>query len=78
MDEFQKDLESLINKHSLENGPDTPDFLLAEYLTGCLAVFNKTVKARDRWYGKPQLSRFRAGNTGFHSVTGSGGTWQVS
>lgn len=51
MSEFIKDLESLINSYSLENGSDTPDFLLAEYMHGCLAVFEAIIKARDEWYG---------------------------
>jgi hypothetical protein len=49
---FREDLASLINRHSLENGSDTPDSLLAEYLTDCLAVFDKAVTARERWYGR--------------------------
>jgi hypothetical protein len=49
---FREDLASLINRHSLENGSDTPDFLLAEYLTDCLAVSDKAVTARERWYGR--------------------------
>ncbi len=52
MKEFQKELESLINAHSQENGSDTPDFLLAEYLVGCLDVWNKTLCSREAWYGR--------------------------
>lgn len=48
--EFQVELEELINRHSIENGSDTPDRLLAEYLVGCINIYNQTVKARDRWY----------------------------
>ena len=29
--EFIKELKTLINKHSIENGSNTPDFLLARY-----------------------------------------------
>lgn len=49
---FQKELENLINRYSQENGSDTPDFILAEYLTGCLATFNRTVIRREEWYGR--------------------------
>jgi len=53
---FQEELEKLINKHSMENGSDTPDFLLAEYLIGCLMVWNGSVKSREKWYGRaPKL-----------------------
>jgi hypothetical protein len=50
--EFTKELAGLINKHSLENGSNTPDFILAEYLTECLKSFNKTSRRREKWYGK--------------------------
>jgi len=53
MTKFEKALEHLINVHSMENGSDTPDFLLAQYLRGCLENFNTVVKARSRWYGRP-------------------------
>lgn len=48
-DAFRKDLEVLINKHSMENVCDTPDFILAEYLTSCLYSYGKTVNNRTHW-----------------------------
>lgn len=48
--EFEKELESLLNRYSKENGSDTPDFILAEYLIGCLENFNNTVGKRTTWY----------------------------
>lgn len=50
--EFREELETLINKHSLENGSNTPDFILAEYLCQCLMVFDTTVLSRENWYGR--------------------------
>lgn len=47
---FRDELTNLINSHSMENGSDTPDWILAEYLAGCLATFNNTLKARESWY----------------------------
>jgi hypothetical protein len=52
--EFQKELESLINRYSLENGSDTPDFLLAQYLCCCLDNFNSLMRNRSKWYGKKE------------------------
>ncbi len=49
---FEKSLESLINQYSKENDSDTPDFILAGYLLGCLDIYNKTLDRRSRWYGK--------------------------
>jgi hypothetical protein len=48
---FRDALQKLINEHSMENGSDTPDFILAEYLTDCLAAFDKIIRERRRWYG---------------------------
>ena len=53
---FRKELESLINSNLMENGSDTPDFILAEYLSNCLVVFDSAVKKRDKWYGFKSLS----------------------
>jgi len=36
-------LRIFINKNSLENWSDTPDFILAEYLFNCFENFNLTV-----------------------------------
>jgi hypothetical protein len=46
---FAKELESLINKHSQENGSNTPDFMLAEYLVNCLDNYNNIISKRDMW-----------------------------
>ena len=50
MSEFEKELRDAINKHSMEIGSHTPDFILAEYLSGCLDAFDKAVTARRKWY----------------------------
>ena len=49
---FKEELEILINKHSMENDSNTPDWVLAHYLMGCLEVFNEITNIRTRWYGK--------------------------
>ena len=48
---FKEELEVLLNTYSKENGSDTPDFILAEYLRNCLAAFDKAVLRRKNWYG---------------------------
>lgn len=52
---FRKDLQDVINRHSMENGSNTPDYLLAEYLIMCLAAFNAGVNMRDQWHGRPVI-----------------------
>lgn len=47
--DFEKELEKLINKYSIENGSNTPDFLLTKYLMGCLHNYNSATNARDKY-----------------------------
>lgn len=49
--EFNRELTSLLNKYNKENGSNTPDFMLANYLISCLRTFNYTQNAREKWYG---------------------------
>lgn len=49
---FKTELEDLINKHSIENDSNTPDFILANYINKCLINFADAVNARDCWYSK--------------------------
>ena len=52
MDSFEKELAWLINKYSVENESNTPDFILAQYLRGCLAAFTIASQQREQWYGR--------------------------
>lgn len=56
IEELQGKLITLLNAHSIENGSDTPDFLLAEYLIRCLEIWNKIVRERDKWHGHESLA----------------------
>jgi hypothetical protein len=49
---FRVELQKLINRESRENGSDTPDFILAEYLARCLDAFDHAVQYRERHYGR--------------------------
>jgi hypothetical protein len=51
MSNFQDGLQHLIKRYSIESGSNTPDFLLAEYMSHCLTVYESIVNARDEWYG---------------------------
>ena len=50
--EFEKDLTILINKYSIENGSNTPDFILSRYLVNCLNDYTAAVNSREAWYGR--------------------------
>lgn len=56
-DAFQRELAQLLNKYSEENASDTPDFILAEYLRGCLAAFATAVQQRETWYGREKAEK---------------------
>lgn len=56
--EFEKELTSLINRYSIEWRSETPDFVLAKYLEGCLTNFAVAVLKRDQWYHFNQKKEF--------------------
>ena len=49
---FAKELQLLINKYSRENESNTPDYILATYLEGCLSAYTAAVKQREEFYGR--------------------------
>jgi hypothetical protein len=49
---FRKELEQLINRHSQENGSNTPDFILARFLCHSLCAFDDAVNRREQWDGR--------------------------
>ena len=51
-DDFQDELESLVNRYSKENGSNTPDYVLARYISDCLEAFNRAVNRREEHYGR--------------------------
>lgn len=50
--EFENALTSAINRHSAENGSNTPDFILSQFLVRCLQAYDATVRLRAQWYGR--------------------------
>jgi hypothetical protein len=50
MSSFKERLEALLNSNSMEEGSNTPDFVLAEFLSTCLRAFNEATVRRDTWY----------------------------
>lgn len=47
---FRQELATAINRCSMENGSDTPDFILAQYLIDCLKAFDYAQAARNAYY----------------------------
>ena len=44
---FADELKYILRKYSIGKRSDTPDFILANYLMGCLLVFEGAVKERE-------------------------------
>jgi len=44
-------LASAVNRMSEENGSNTPDFILGNFLTDALAAFHEATRRREQWYG---------------------------
>jgi hypothetical protein len=53
---FSDALTTLINQYSMENGSNTPDFILSEFLIRCLQSFDEVTKARTTWYLKEEMA----------------------
>lgn len=51
MQGFKKELECLINKHSIENQCDVPDFLLAEMVVNFIQGIGDPIKQTLDWHG---------------------------
>ena len=49
---FRTALIKLLNKHSMENVSNTPDFILAGYVIKCLEAYDEAVRLRTDWYGQ--------------------------
>ena len=59
--DFRSKLSSLLNEHSKENGSNTPDFVLRDFLCSCLAAFDAATQSREVWHGRkpdPAYTRY--------------------
>ena len=53
-DDLEHAIASALNRYSAENPSNTPDWILAQFLLGCLAAWNQGVQQRETWYGRSQ------------------------
>lgn len=49
--DLTKRLEQILNEYSRENKSNTPDFILAQFMMGCLRSFEAATNERDKWHG---------------------------
>jgi hypothetical protein len=54
-DDLHHAIAAALNRFSAENNSNTPDFLLAHFLLGCLAAFDSVVPQRETWYGRDNV-----------------------
>lgn len=47
---FKEDLTNILNKHSISNMCNTPDFILSDHITEYLISYSKSINNRDKWY----------------------------
>jgi hypothetical protein len=55
---LEQEIAATLNRHCAENTSNTPDFILAQYLLGCLAAFDTAVQQRETWYGRDARPSF--------------------
>jgi hypothetical protein len=68
-----KEFAAVINKNSLENGSNTPDIVLGEYLVDCLWALNVAVSSYNNREGRncehSETCKFRTAFSGIHNNT---------
>lgn len=52
MEEIEKEITKIFNKHGLDTITDTPDYILADYVMTCLYAFLKAKGDIEKWFGK--------------------------
>lgn len=50
MSDLKREIQEAINRASRENASNTPDFILAEFLMGCLCAFEAATNERRTWF----------------------------
>lgn len=51
MEEFEKELTVLINRHNIERKTDMPDFMMAEMICRIIESIGQSVKKTLDWHG---------------------------
>lgn len=55
---LHQEIAQALNRASAESPSNTPDFILATFLLGCLAAFNQAESSRQDWYVVPPKTGF--------------------
>jgi hypothetical protein len=49
---LSSEISAALNRHNAELESNTPDYILAKFLLGCLQAWDNGVRERERWYGR--------------------------
>lgn len=49
---LRREIASVLNRHSMEKHSNTPDFILAKYLTNCLRAFDIAMQEREVYFNQ--------------------------
>ncbi len=52
MNDFHRELKDLLNRYSIDNEMNTPDFVLVQYIRRCLDTWNETIIEWYKCHGK--------------------------
>lgn len=70
MNDLEADLAAVLNRHSRENASDTPDYILSQFMLGCLAAFNTATQQRETCHGRdPRPTQPKGGDLIFPEAT---------
>jgi hypothetical protein len=58
---LEDEIRAAINRASRENASNTPDFILAEYLTDCLMAYERAHNRTLNWWQKGAPPSLQAG-----------------
>ena len=47
-----KEFAGAVNRLSMENGSNTPDWIIGDFIAAVLTAFDSAVNAREKWYGR--------------------------
>lgn len=61
------DIQKVINRHSLENHSNTPDYALAGFLLQVLVAYGQAVKRRDEFHEAVMSPPFKSGGPVYNS-----------
>ncbi len=51
IEELEKDIAKVLNKHCVDSSTNVPDFILAKFMVTCVAALKTAVVDLNKWNG---------------------------